>query len=292
MGTGVVKKIACVLAVVVVPAVGGCRENLSPVAKELLERSGPYSPQTQRLLNQWLDLAQTATKANPNLQQAIDLSDELVKADPRSRMFILDALSEPQLSPMAKIVARFSLQAMGLDQPAIDRLVVLAKPDADLATRLCAVELLGSIAGDSQTALLESLLTDSNRQIRFVATHALAVQDPKFRPNLRAFWSEPETTGDEKVTITLALADGPAFDSLPVFHEVINNRSFGEPVKAVALHALSQVGDSESLPALAQCEQNDPNPTVRLAARTAIEAIEQRCDPSPVDAVPEATLED
>lgn len=272
--------IGMLLTTLCATALCGCQSQSSSddTAELIIQQSGPYSPQTKKALLRWFELAGTASKQTPNLQEAVDLSGQLVKLDPRAKRVFLDALAEPTLKPMAKVLARFSLQTMGLDATIAEDLEALTACEHELTTRLCAIELLGSTDGEQYEKALTRLCEDQDHQVRFVATRALAVKDPNYRTQLRTFWTQEETTGDEKVGIVLALAEGPAFDSLPVFHDVINNTTFGEPVRAIAVRALSQVGTPESLPALRQCEQEDQSEALRLAARTAIEAIEQRAD--------------
>jgi len=242
----------------------------------VIERSGPYSPNVKQMLAAWLDLAKTATQEQPNLQEAVTLAGSIIRLDARARHVFVDVLSQPEPAPMAKVVAKFSLESVGLDPVAIERLQTLTQPGLDITTRLCAIELLSSVQGEDIEHKLTGWMHDDHRQVRFVATQALAGRNPAYRKNLQAFWDESETTGHEKVGIVLTLAKGPAFDSLPIFCRVINDDVFGEPVRAVAIEALSQVGDGSCVTALVQCKEKAPTEALRQAAGAAVDAIQAR----------------
>lgn len=236
------------------------------------------SVEPAQLLAQWTDLAKTATKEKDNIQEAIGIAIELAKTDKNTLTAMLDVLADPATSSMAKIVAKYSLQSVGVDDGMVERIKAITMPDNDVTTRLCAIELFATVEGEEVDKSLAKLATDENRRVRFVATRVMAMRDPKFRRELQTFWDKPDTTDDDKTSILFALVDGPAGDSLPIFQDAINNTRLDTMIRTISVQMLAQFGDKESLPALAQCVEKDPAESVRTAAQQAIDAINARTD--------------
>jgi HEAT repeat protein len=228
------------------------------------------------LLAQWMELAKTATRDKTNVEEGAAIAQKLAEQGPDALQPIIDVLADKASTPFAKALAAMSLRG-NLDAKQVPRLLALLQPENDPTTRVCATSLLSLIQGPEVDTALDGLKADSNRQVRFQATRAMAMRgSPDGRKALGELWKQPETTQAERSDIINVLSFGSVSDSLNLFHEAARDPKLDEPTRVVAIQLLGRAGNQTSLAVLTECAEKDASEKVRAAAKTAVQALNER----------------
>jgi HEAT repeat protein len=264
----------------------GCNREAEPAApptsgaptagEPVLPGQTPPSGETvEQMVERWKQLAKSATRENPLLNETGALADEIAIRDPNALLSLLDLVEDEQSTPYTKVLATLSLTpVVGLHVG--PRLIEMTKSGKESTTRACATNMLRQIPTEEVMAVLRQLKTDSEPRVRLYAQIGLATHDPKERQEVYALWRKPETTADEKGTIISALAQMPALEDVALMQEAAAATTLNEGVRVMAVDALGQIGGSEQVPVLTTYSQSDPSEKVQAAAKTALEALNAR----------------
>jgi HEAT repeat protein len=228
------------------------------------------------LLAQWTELAKTATRAKPNIEEGAVIAKKLSELGPDALTPIVDVLADTSSTPFAKALVAMSLRG-NLNAQQAPRLLALVKPENETTVRVCATSLLEFVQTPEVDASLNELKSDSNRQVRFHALRALAIRGvPDARKALGALWRQPDATADERNDIINVLSVGSVSDSLSLFHDAVRDPKLDESTRIVAAQLLGRAGNQTSIAALTECAEKDPSENVRGAAKTALQALNDR----------------
>ncbi|MCX5770289.1 MAG: HEAT repeat domain-containing protein [Candidatus Hydrogenedentes bacterium] len=235
----------------------------------------PGGETVEQMVERWKQLAKSATRENPRLDEAGALADEIAIRDPHALLSLLDLVDDAQSTPYTKILATLSLTPV-VGQHVAPRLIEMTKSEKESTTRACATNMLRQIPTEEVTAVLRQLKTDSEPRVRLYAQIGLATRDPKERQEVYALYHKPETTDDEKGTIIHALSQMPEVVDVPLMLEAAGAATMVEGVRIVAIQTLGQIGNAEQVAALTTFSQSDPSEKVRAAAQDALIQVNAR----------------
>ena len=229
----------------------------------------PGAETVEQMVERWKQLAKTATRENPLLNETGALAEEIAIRDPHALLSLLDLVDDDQSTPYVKILATLSVTPV-VGQHVAPRLIEMTKSEKESTTRACATNMLRQIPTEEVTAVLRQLKTDSEPRVRLYAQIGLATRDPKERQEVYALWRKPETTADEKGTIIDALSQMPAVEDVALMQEAAAATELNEGVRVMAIATLGQIGKAEQVPVLTTYSQSDPSEKVRAAAQEAL----------------------
>jgi len=259
------------IGAVLVVGAAGCgkkAEEAAPAAKS--------SAEVEALRSRWMELAKSATRAAPPIEETKELAQQMYEKDPKSLYPLLDLVANPSESPFVKILATLSLMP-GVDEQLAPRVLELTKPGNEATTRACATQLLTYAKAPSVDSRLRELAADPERRVSFHAKCAFAQRHPEGRAALREVWKDPATNPAERSAIVQVLtASGTPADSLDLFEEAAQNGALDENARLAAVTALGSAGTASNIPALQNVAGQDASTTVRSAASNAISAINGR----------------
>ena len=228
-----------------------------------------------QLLPRWMDLAKSASRETPNIEEGVELAREIAKGGAAALAPLYDVLADKSSSPFAKALATMSLMTSP-DASQAARVVAMTAPGNDLTTRVCATSLLGTILSAESDATLNALKTDPERQVRFQALRGLATHSPEGRKAFADLYRRPDTTPMEKGDIVSVLSAGSTSDSVDVFHDALKDTRVDESIRATAAEVLGRLGNQPSIAPLTECAEKDPSQKVRDVAKLALDAINSR----------------
>jgi len=235
----------------------------------------PAGETQEVVLAKWLELAKSATREKPNIDEGLMLAEKLAQFGPDALMPMVDVLADAASTPYAKALASMGLSYQA-DAKLLPKLLPLVKPEKDLAMRICAAGVLANVPGAQAEAALNELKADKERQVRFHALRGLATRSAAGRKALADLWKQPDTTPAERNQIVMVLSSGTASDSQPLFQEAMRDTTLPEETRLFAIQILGRVGAPAFAPSLNECAEKDPNEKIRAAAKTAAEAIQAR----------------
>lgn len=267
------------------PAVPENSVQPEPQAQAAQEAQALQEPPEQ-LLAKWMELAKTATKEKPNIDEALVVAGKLAGQDRALLNPLLDVLADAGSTPLMKILAGFSLRP-GLNPQMTPRLIELTKQDKEGTTRSCAVELLAAVQGQEVTDVLLQLKDDSERRVKFQAIRALALRDGKYRKDLFDLYKAPDTSASEKGSIVAAFCTGVVSpDCLWLMEEAAADQALDEVARVMAVDALGAVGVQAELPKLIQLAQTATTPNLKSAADKAVQKVQARISQAGATAPP------
>jgi HEAT repeat protein len=258
------------------PVPGAPDTPAAPAAtgQPIMPGQAPTGETVEQMVERWKELAKTATRENPLLDETGALAEEIALRDPHALLSLLDLVDSAESTPYVKILATLSLAPV-VGQHVAPRLIEMTKPEKDGTTRACATNMLRNIPSEEVTTVLRQLKTDSEPRVRLYAQIGLGVRDPKERQELYAFWHKPETTPEEKGTIIDALVQMPAAEDLPLMQEAAAATDLTEGIRVVAITTIGQMGTSEQVGVLTTCS-SDPSEKVKAAAQAALDSLNAR----------------
>ena len=229
------------------------------------------------LLARWMDLAKTASREKPNIEEGITLVRDIAKDGPAALAPLYDVLADKASSPYAKAMAAMSLMAMP-DASQVARVAAMTTPGNDFTTRVCATSILGAIMPSTEAdAALGALKNDTERQVRFQALRGLAMRSAEGgRKAFGDLYRQPDTTPAEKGDIVSALSFGPASDSITLFQDALKDMTVDESVRGLAAQLMGRAGNQSSIAPLNECIEKDPSQKVKDAAKLALDALNSR----------------
>jgi len=239
-----------------------------------LSGGGPAVPKDQ-LVARWMDLAKSASREKPNIEEGVALAREIAKGDAAALAPLYDVMADKSCSPFAKALATMSLMTSP-DASQAARVVAMTAPGNDLTTRVCATSLLGAVLSAESDAALNALKTDPERQVRFQALRGLATHSPEGRKAFADLYRQPDTTPMERGDIVSVLSAGPTSDSIDVFHDALKDTTVDESIRATAAEVLGRLGNQPSIAPLTECAEKDPSQKVRQVAKLALDTINSR----------------
>ena len=241
-----------------------------------------------KLMAEWLELAKTSTRENPEIDRTSEIAGKLAELGWAAFGPLLDLVADPQSEPTIKVLAALSIRE-NLTVEMVPRIIQMTEEENEPTTRACAAELLGFIPEESAKKRLGQLKNDKERRVRFLAYRGLVnqdVQDTQAREDLQELWRQPDATPEERGHIVLALINGPVFDSVWLLKEAVLDQEIAVQARLPAVRMLGRLGDEGCLDALTSCLEKDPNEEVRAAAENGIAAIKERPEKGNVITLP------
>jgi len=237
--------------------------------------SAEDSETAEEMVERWKEIAKSATRENPPLEETAELAAKIAVKNPHALLSLLDLVEDEQSSPYVKVLATLSLTPV-IGPNVSDRLIEMAKSGNDGTTRACATNMLRQIPTDAVTAALKELKNDSEPRVQLYARIGLATRDVEERNNLYELWQKNEFSAEEKGTIVDALAASPAIKDIPLLLEVAADTEMQEGVRVLAVQTLGSVGGQEEVEALKKYAENDPSVRVKNTAQSALDQVNTR----------------
>lgn len=232
------------------------------------------SETVEQMVERWKELAKSASRENPHIDEAFQLATDIAIQDPHALLSLLDLVSDPQSSPYTKVLATLSLAPV-VGPHLAPRLIEMSKSENEATTRACATNMLRLVQTEEVTAVLRNLKTDTEPRVRLHAQIGLATRDPQERREVYALYRQPDRSPEEKGTIIDALAASPDAADLPLMLEAAADASFSEGVRVLAIGAIGVIGGNDQVAALTAWAA-DPSEKISTAAKDSLEQIKSR----------------
>ncbi len=228
------------------------------------------------LVARWHEAAKKTVKDNVGNQECTVIAMNLRDFGPEALLPLVDVLADPEETAYIKVMTVECLK--GLVHPImITPLMPLVDAKCDATTRACATHLLGSIGTAEAKPLLEKLVADPERRVRFAALRGLAMSgDPDRRQAFMDLWDDPETTLSEREEIGRVFANDVNHDkeNVALLSQVVQDFEVDVSIRRLAVAALGRAGDPAAVPALKVAAEKDPDEYVREIAASAASVIE------------------
>lgn len=253
---------------------------IAPNLYQLPEVTVPADPaekaaMEKALVDKWVEDAKTH-KENPQNPSCMVTALKLSEFGEEALFPLLDVIGDPNVEPYTKVLAVNCIKQL-VNKSMLDKLVPLTQSGLDETTRGCATLLLGQLRNPKAVPRLRELAADPEPRVRFSAVRGLALYgDADGRKELMKIWDAPETSTSEREEIARIFVDDVDHDKMnvPILSKILLSPELDTRFHQSAVAAMGRGLMPDSLPALREAAEKDPDPNVREIAASAANAVE------------------